>query len=63
MTVPSKRSSPSSSASAGLHVQVVGRLVEQQQRRAGQLEQQDLQARLLAPGQRLEGLLRRSASS
>ena len=40
-----------------LHVEVVGRLVEQQQRRAGQLEQQDLEARLLAAGQRLEALL------
>ena len=38
-------------------VEVVGRLVEQQQRRAGQLEQQDLQPRLLAAGQRLERLL------
>ena len=40
-----------------LDVEVVGRLVEQQQRRAGQLEQQDLQPRLLAARQRLEPLL------
>ena len=37
-------------------VQVVGRLVEQQQRRAGQLEQQDLQPGLLAAGQGAERL-------
>ena len=38
-------------------VEVVGRLVEQQQVAAGQLEQQDLQAGLLAARQRLERLL------
>ena len=37
-------------------VQVVGRLVEEQQRRAGQLEQQDLQPGLLAAGQGAERL-------
>ena len=37
-------------------VEVVGRLVEQQQRRAGQLEQQDLQPGLLAAGQGAERL-------
>src|SRR5947208_3001704 len=37
-------------------VQVVRRLVEQQQRRAGQLEQQDLQPGLLAAGQGAERL-------
>ena len=42
-----------------LDVEVVGRLVEQQQRRAGQLEQQDLEPRLLAPAERLELLLSR----
>ena len=39
------------------HVEVVGRLVEQQQRGAGQLEQQDLEPRLLAAGQRAERLI------
>jgi hypothetical protein len=29
----------------GVEVQVVGRLVEQQQRRSGQLEQEDLESR------------------
>ena len=43
----------------GLDVEVVGRLVEQEERRPGQLEQQDLEARLLPAGQRLEGLLPR----
>ena len=38
-------------------VEVVGRLVQQQQRGAAQLQQQDLQPRLLAAGQRLEPLL------
>jgi hypothetical protein len=37
-------------------VEVIGRLVEQQQRRAGQLEQQDLQSGLLAAGQGAERL-------
>ena len=46
-------------------VEVVGRLVEQQQVRARQLEQQDLEPRLLAAGQRLErlGRARRAARS
>ena len=39
-------------------VEVVGRLVEQQQRRAGQLEQQDLQPRLLAAREAGEALPR-----
>ena len=38
-------------------VEVVGRLVEQQQRRARQLEQQDLQPRLLPARERVERLL------
>ena len=42
-------------------VEVVGRLVEQQQGRAGQLEQQDLQPGLLAAGQRLEASAPRRA--
>ena len=37
-------------------VEVVGRLVEQQQRGTGQLEQQDLQPGLLAAGQGAERL-------
>ena len=37
-------------------VEVVGRLVEQQQVRTGQLEQQDLQPGLLTARQRLERL-------
>jgi hypothetical protein len=41
-----------------LDVEIVGRLVEQQQRGAGELQQQDLEARLLAARQRLEPLLR-----
>src|SRR5688500_6421680 len=40
-----------------LHVQVVGRLVEQQQGGAGQLQQQDLEPCLLATGERLEALV------
>ena len=40
-----------------LHVEVVGRLVEQQQGGAGQLQQQDLEPRLLAAGERLEALV------
>src|SRR4051794_28693155 len=38
-------------------VEVVGRLVEQEERRAGELEQQDLEPRLLAPRHRPERLL------
>ena len=41
----------------GLHVQVVGRLVEQQQGRSGQLEQQDLEPGLLPSAEALELLL------
>ena len=41
-----------------LHVEVVGRLVEQEQRGAGELEEQDLEASLLAAAEGLEGLLR-----
>src|SRR4051794_33021614 len=41
-----------------LEVGVVGRLVEQQERAPAALEQQDLQPRLLAAGERLEALLR-----
>src|SRR5688500_17730840 len=41
----------------GRQVEVVGRLVEQQQRRAGQLQQQDEEPRLLAAGQRAELLV------
>src|SRR5215469_2423472 len=39
------------------HVEVVGRLVEQQQRRPGQLEQQYLEPRLLPARQRAERLI------
>ena len=39
------------------HVEVVGRLVQQQQGRAGQLQQQDLEPGLLAAGQRPEVLV------
>ena len=39
-------------------VEVVGRLIQQEQRRARELEQQDLEAGLLAARQRLERLLR-----
>ena len=46
---------------AGVDVEVVGRLVEQQQVVALELEAEDLQARLLAAGQRLVGV-RRAAS-
>ena len=56
-TVPSKAAEPVLQRLGRLHVEVVGRLVEQQQRGAGQLEQQDLQPRLLAAGQRVEALL------
>ena len=38
----------------GLEVEVVGRLVEEQQRRAAQLQQQNLEARLLTSRQRLD---------
>src|SRR4029453_19410831 len=43
----------------GLQVEIVGRLVKEQQRRAAQLEQQDLEAGLLTSRQRLESLLGR----
>lgn len=43
----------------GLDVEVVGGLVQQQERGAGQLEQEDLEARLLATGERVELLLGR----
>ena len=39
-------------------VEVVGGLIEQQQRDAAELEQKDLQPRLLTPTQRFERLLR-----
>jgi len=42
-----------------VQVEVVGRLVEQQHRRAAQLEQEDLEPSLLPAGQRVEGLLGR----
>src|SRR5664280_287106 len=41
-----------------MQVEAVGRLVEQQQRRAGQLEQKDLQPRLLSSGEGVERLFR-----
>ena len=44
-------------------VEVVGRLVEEQQGRARQLEQEDLEARLLTAGQGLEALLTRTGQA
>jgi hypothetical protein len=41
----------------GLQVEIVGRLVEEQQRRTAQLQQQNLEAGLLTSRQRLESLL------
>ena len=60
-TVPSKRVEPLLERLGRLQVEVVGGLVEQQQGRPGQLEQQDLEPRLLAARERLEPLLRRRA--
>ena len=45
----------------GLHVEVVGGLVEQQQRRAGELEQQDLEPGLLAAARATRTSARRRA--
>ncbi len=42
-----------------VQVEVVGRLVEEEQGRPGQLEEEDLESRLLATGQGVEGLLGR----
>ncbi len=56
-TVPSKRERPSR-ASADTRSRLSSRLVEQQQGHPAQLEQQDLQPRLLPTAQRLEHLLR-----
>ena len=58
-TVPVNSSSASCNASRRGQVQVVGRLVEQQQGRAGQFQQQDLEPGLLPTGQRLEPLVPR----
>ena len=58
-TVPSKPSSARSSASRGVDVEVVGRLVEQQQVVALELEAEDLQPRLLAAAERVVGAPRR----
>ena len=56
-TVPVNWARPCSSASRRHEVEVVGRLVEQQQRGARPFEQEDLEARLLPARQRVEGLL------
>ena len=56
-TVPSKPAEPGLERLGRHEVEVVGRLVEQEQRGAGQLEQQDLEPGLLAARQRLEPLL------
>jgi len=57
ITVPSNCASPTSRASALARVEIVGRLVEQQQRRATEFEQQHQEARLLTAGERLELLI------
>ena len=59
-TVPSKAAERLLERLGRGQVEVVGRLVEQQQGGAGQLEQQDLEAGLLAARQRLERLARRA---
>ena len=57
MTVPSNSESAVFERLGRREVEVVGRLVEQEQRGAVELEQQDLEARLLAARQRLERLV------
>ena len=58
-TVPSNAARPGLERLGRVQVEVVRRLVEQQQRRSPELEQQDLQARLLTAGERLVALLGR----
>ena len=57
-TVPSNAREPVLERLGRLQVEVVGRLVEEQQRGAVELQQQDLEPGLLTAGQRLEELLR-----
>ena len=56
MTVPSKRSRPHPAPRRD-EIEVVGRFVQEQQRCTGELEQQDLEARLLPARERLERLV------
>ncbi len=58
-TVPSKRFEAVLERLGAREVEVVGRLVEEEQGRAAELEQQDLEARLLAARQGVEVLLGR----
>ena len=57
-TVPSKPASASSECFGADHIEVVSGLVEEEQCRSGQLQQQDLEAGLLPARQGTERLVR-----